>query len=93
MSRKSWRRSEEVFLIENYQTMTTKELVTALERSEKSINRKIEKFRDEGKIGHRSKETVRRAYNQRTRKTKAELRSSGRKKGKLPVDDYTYEEV
>lgn len=41
-------------------------------RSRKSINRKLEKMRDEGDIGFRSKDTVRRSYRQRTRQKKVE---------------------
>lgn len=36
-------------------------------RSRKSLNRKLEKLREDGDIGKRSSETVRRAYRQRTR--------------------------
>lgn len=36
-------------------------------RTRKSLNRKLEKLREEGDIGKRSSETVRRAYRQRTR--------------------------
>lgn len=92
MPRISWKRNELQFLIDNYETMTTDELCEALGRNRKSVNRKIEKLREEGKIGHRSRETIRRAYNQRSSGRK---RSSGNKgrKGKLPVDDYDYEEI
>ena len=41
-------------------------------RSRKSINRKLEKMRDEGDIGFRSKDTIRRSYRQRTRQKKTE---------------------
>jgi hypothetical protein len=41
-------------------------------RSRKSINRKLEKMRDEGGIGFRSKDTIRRSYKQRTRRKKLE---------------------
>jgi hypothetical protein len=41
-------------------------------RSRKSINRKLEKMRDGGDIGFRSKDTIRRSYRQRTRQKKAE---------------------
>jgi predicted transcriptional regulator len=68
MTRKQWRYSEIQFLIDNYDTMTTEELCKNLSgRSKKSINRKLEKLRSEGKIGHRTDETVRRAYSQRKR--------------------------
>ena len=39
-------------------------------RSRKSINRKLEKMRESGEIGFRSKDTVRRSYRQRTRRSK-----------------------
>jgi len=41
-------------------------------RSRKSINRKLEKMRDDGGIGFRSKDTIRRSYKQRTRRKKME---------------------
>lgn len=41
-------------------------------RSRKSINRKLEKMREEGEIGFRSKDTIRRSYRQRNRRNKAE---------------------
>ena len=41
-------------------------------RTRKSINRKLEKMRDEGDIGFRSKDTIRRSYKQRTRQKKTE---------------------
>ena len=100
MPRINWKRSEEEFLIESFATMTTEELHKALpSRSKKSINRKLEKLRDEGKIGHRNKDTVTRAYYQRGRGNSGETepttrrRRPGRGKTKLPVEDYGYEEV
>ena len=39
-------------------------------RSRKSINRKLEKLREEGTIGFRSKDTVKRSYRQRNRSGK-----------------------
>jgi hypothetical protein len=97
MPRISWKRSEIDFLIENYEHMTTEELYDALDnRSKKSINRKLEKLREEGKIGHRSKETIRRAYDQRGKfgGTPGVSKPSNRKRNRLlPVDTYDYEEV
>ena len=100
MSRHDWKRSEEEFLIENYESMTTEELCLALpNRNKKSINRKIEKLREEGKVGLRNRETVKRAYYQRTRSTTSNSASGGekktgrRKRGRLPVEGYGYEEV
>jgi len=99
MPRINWKRSEEEFLINNYATMTTEELHNAFPtRSKKSINRKLEKLRDEGKIGHRSKDTIKRAYYQRGRGNSGDTettttRRRGRGKGRLPVEDYEYEEV
>lgn len=39
-------------------------------RSRKSINRKLEKMREEGNIGLRSRDTIKRSYRQRTRRNK-----------------------
>jgi len=39
-------------------------------RSRKSINRKLEKMREDGTIGFRSKDTIKRSYRQRTRRSK-----------------------
>lgn len=39
-------------------------------RSRKSINRKLEKMRDEGSVGFRSKDTIKRSYRQRMRRSK-----------------------
>jgi len=102
MSRHDWKRSEEEFLIENYESMTTEELCLALpNRNKKSINRKIEKLREEGKVGLRNRETVKRAYYQRTRSTTSKeagteggtKKTGRRKRGRLPVEGYGYEEV
>lgn len=41
-------------------------------RTRKSINRKLEKMREEGDVGFRSKNTVKRSYKQRTRNKKPE---------------------
>lgn len=106
MPRHGWTRSEEQFLIDNYESMTTEELAAALDRrTKKSINRKIEKLRLEGRIGHRSRETVKRAYYQRTRgnvtsaseetedRPTRKRRGRRRKSAGLPVEEYDYEEV
>ena len=96
MPRISWKRSEIEFLVENYETMTTEELCRELGgRSKKSINRKLEKLRDEGRIGHRNRETIKRAYYQRGRQTGKEDSTTPRRRrrGRLPVEDYGYEEV
>lgn len=65
---------EEAILRENYDR-TIAELEKLLSesgyaRSRKSINRKLEKMRDEGQIGFRSKDTVKRSYRQRNRRNK-----------------------
>jgi len=65
---------EEKLLQDNYDK-TIAELESILlkqgyTRSRKSINRKLEKMRDDGDIGFRSKETVRRSYKQRKRQEK-----------------------
>ena len=97
--RRGWKRSEEEFLIENYEKMTTEELSQSLsDRTKKSINRKLEKLRDEGRIGHRTDDTIRRAYYQRSRSggligVEADNEGVKRRRGRLPVDDYGYEEV
>jgi hypothetical protein len=67
---------EEKLLQENYDK-TIAELEEMLlqhgyRRSRKSINRKLEKMRDEGGIGFRSKDTIKRSYRQRTRQKKTE---------------------
>ncbi|MCK5017729.1 MAG: hypothetical protein KAS32_11760 [Candidatus Peribacteraceae bacterium] len=98
MPRINWKRSEEELLVKNYATMTTEELHNALpNRSKKSINRKLEKLREEGKIGHRDKTTVKRAYYQRGRGNSDESgtgrKRRGRSKSRFPVEDYGYEEV
>jgi hypothetical protein len=98
MAKITWRKTEEDFLIENYDIMTTDELLQAFpNRSRKSINRKLEILRAEGKIGLRKKTTVKRAYSQRERgksdNDDTSFRRKRRKGGKLPTDNYVYEEV
>ena len=65
---------EEKLLQDNYdKTIAELEAILLAEgyvRSRKSINRKLEKMRDEGDIGFRSKDTIRRSYKQRTRQKK-----------------------
>ena len=39
-------------------------------RSRKSINRKLEKMREDGAVGFRSRDTIKRSYRQRTRRNK-----------------------
>lgn len=87
MSKIIWRRSEVELIIANYGTKTTDELMKMLPgRSRKAINRKIEKLREEGRIGMRTKDTVKRAYRQRIRGSgKAEPSGIGRGRGRLPV--------
>ena len=96
MSRIGWKRSEVEFLVENFDKMTTDELHNHLAgRSKKSINRKLEVLRDEGRIGHRTQETVRRAYYQRGRGPDLDDGSSSgiRRHGRISVEDYGFEEV
>jgi hypothetical protein len=67
---------EEKLLQENYDK-TIAELEEMLlqhgyRRTRKSINRKLEKMRDDGDIGFRSKDTIKRSYRQRTRQKKTE---------------------
>jgi hypothetical protein len=66
---------EEELLLDNYD-LTTAELELLFKRhgynrSRKSISRKLEKLRESGQIGLRSKDTVRRSYRQRSRISKA----------------------
>src|SRR6188508_3755159 len=70
---------EEELILENYDK-TVEELAVLLEkkgyrRSRKSINRKIEKMREEGLLGLRSEDTVQRAYKQR--KNRKDEKSDG----------------
>jgi len=63
----------EVEILKNNYDKTIVELEELLlkqgyRRSRKSINRKLEKLRETGEIGLRSKETVRRSYRQRDRR-------------------------
>lgn len=78
---------EEGFLKANYDKTIAEleELLLGLGyvRSRKSINRKLEKMRDEGLVGFRSRDTVKRSYRQRIRRSK-KLEPS---KLGTPVDD------
>lgn len=86
MARISWKRSEIETIKANCDTKTTDELMELLPgRSRKAISRKIEKLRKDGTIGHRSKETIKRAYRQRTRGKK---KTGGKAVVKAVHDDY-----
>ncbi len=63
---KIWLREEEEVLIEHMETCTIKELMRLLPaRSQKAINRKIEKLRDEGLVGYRRSDSRIRSFYQR----------------------------
>lgn len=63
---KVWLREEEEILVENVERCTIRELMRLLpSRSQKAINRKIEKFRDEGLVGYRRSDSRRRSFYQR----------------------------
>ena len=63
---KVWLREEEELLIENVERCTIRELMRLLpSRSQKAINRKIEKLRDEGTVGYRRSDSRRRSFYQR----------------------------
>jgi RNA processing factor Prp31 len=87
MNKITWLNSEVQLIIDNYDK-TTDELLNLLDghRSKKSIARKIEKLREEGKLGERSKQTIKRAYRQRKRRTKAEM-DEYRKQAPVLVDE------
>ena len=89
MARKTWRRSEKNYIIENYETKTTEELCEHLKRNRKSVNRMIEKLRDEELIGYRDQGTINRAYRQRKRGKKGSLK----KRKRTLSYDTEYEEV
>lgn len=89
MARKNWRRKEKNYIIENYETKTTEELCEHLKRDKKSVNRMIEKLRDEGLIGYRDQGTINRAYRQRKRGKKG---ASKRRRSSLSYDT-EYEDV
>lgn len=96
MPRKVWKYSEVKLLIENY-NKTTEELTKLLpSRNKKSINRKLENLREEGKVGHRSTDTIKRAYLQRKRGRGKKIDTVCR--GTIadsfePIEETYYEEV
>lgn len=65
--RRGWSYTEERLLVENYQTMTIKELEYLLPRRKAdSINCKIKRLKANGKIVEgKNSDTVKRAYEQR----------------------------
>ena len=67
MARRGWSYSEERALIENYNTMTIKELEELLpKRNADMINAKIKRLKAAGKIDKgKTEEAVQRAYEQR----------------------------
>ncbi len=63
---RNWLREETEILIENLEICTIKELMELLpSRSQKAINRKIEKLRIEGLVGYRKSDSKRRSFYQR----------------------------
>jgi len=74
MRRRGWHLKEEEFLLNNYESMTIKELQVGLEelsnrkRTADSINAKIKRLKSEGKInGQKEQEAVTRSLIQRRR--------------------------
>lgn len=67
MPRRGWSYTEERLLLENYATMTIKELEELLpRRNADMINAKIKRFKASGKITEgKTEETIQRAYEQR----------------------------
>jgi len=72
MRRRGWHLKEEEFLINNYETMTIKELRIGLEklsnrvRTDDSINAKIKRLKSGGKLsGQKEQEAVTRSLIQR----------------------------
>lgn len=72
MRRKGWHPKEESFLVENYASKTIKELRIGLYelsgrmRSDDSINAKIRRLKQEGKLtGEKDEDTIDRALRQR----------------------------
>lgn len=65
--RRGWSYTEERYLIENYATMTIKELEELLpKRNADMINAKIKRLKSMGKITeNKDEEAVKRAYEQR----------------------------
>lgn len=63
---KKWTMEEEEILIENIEHCTIKELMRLLpSRSQKSINRRIEKLREKGIVGYRRSDSRARSFYQR----------------------------
>jgi hypothetical protein len=88
MKKITWLNTEVQLLIDNFDK-TTEELSDMLGgRSKKAIARKIEKLREEGKIGERSKNTIKRAYKQRKRRTKAEMMEDRKRSNQVIIGDY-----
>jgi hypothetical protein len=69
MKRRGWRHKEKLTLVENYRTLTIKELEKLLPgRTRDSINSEIKRLKAEGKIiGGKTEETKKRSYEQRMR--------------------------
>jgi len=72
MRRRGWHLKEEEFLLNNYESMTIKELQVGLEelsnrkRTADSINAKIKRLKAEGRIkGQKEQEAVTRSLTQR----------------------------
>ena len=83
MRRRGWHLKEEEFLINNYETMTIKELQLGLEelsnrkRSDDSINAKIKRLKAEGRIkGQKDQEAVTRSLVQRRKDYDREHKSN-----------------
>lgn len=89
----NWTASEEKILIANFDK-TNEELSKLLKgRSKKAITRKLEKLKEEGKIGERSRQTIKRAYKQRHRRTKAEILADLAKERSRKINDPDYQPV
>ncbi len=70
LKHRRWSHTEKRVLIENYNKLTIKELESLFpERSRESINNKIKRLKNIGKIKDgKTKNTIKRAYNQRGEK-------------------------
>lgn len=86
MKRRSWRKVEKNYIIDNYAIKTTEEMCVELDRDRKSVNRMIERLREEGLIGYRDQDTVDRAYKQRSN-SKASSRRGRRRKSLSYADE------
>ena len=71
MSRRDWSHTEKQLLIEHYETLTIKELEKLFPtRSTESINNKIKRLKNAGKIkAGKDEGTIKRAYEQRGKDT------------------------